>query len=102
MWTIADNGILVNMEAVRSVGIELSDDRQFVEVQVRWANDGERFPIVTLVVQDYGGTKQAMAAGETVVDFIREKLIADGKVLRLPTLTPPNTSSEDSENRAPD
>jgi hypothetical protein len=84
MWIVTDAGTLVNLEAVRSVGIEVSDDRQFVEVQVRWSNGGERFSIVSLIVQEYGDVKLAMAIAEEIVLSITAKLVAEGKVLELP------------------
>ena len=84
MWTITDNGILVNFEAVRSVGLEVSDDRQFVEVQVRWLSGGERFAVATLIVQDYGDVSTAMTAAQLIVDAIREKLRQEGKIFELP------------------
>ena len=84
MWTIGDSEILVNLDAVRSVGLEVSDDRQFVEVQVRWASDGDRSPISTMVVQDFGGVAAAMAAGQIVVDAIHEQLKKSGQIFELP------------------
>lgn len=89
MWTITDGGILVNLEAVRSIGMEVSDDRQFVEVQVRWANDGDRFAIASLIVQDYGNVPNAMVAGQVIIDAIEAKMVADGMVLKLPHVEPP-------------
>jgi hypothetical protein len=88
MWTISDQGQLVNMEAVRSVAAELSDDRQFVYVHVRWASSGERLPLVTLIVQEYGDTRVAMAIGQTVVDAIRDKLTEGGHFFELPAVGP--------------
>jgi hypothetical protein len=89
MWTTSDTGTLINLAAVRSIGVELSDDRQFVEVQVRWANDGERAPIVTLIVQDFESAKAAMEVGWRYVAAIKEKFVAAGAMLPAPSITPP-------------
>jgi hypothetical protein len=88
MWTISDTGMLVNLRAVRSIGIEVSDDRQWVEVQVRWADGGERAAIVSLIVQEYGGVKPAWEIAQKYVDAIRAKIAEGGEMFELADLKP--------------
>jgi hypothetical protein len=88
MWTVSDTGMLVNLEAVRSIDIEISDDRQWVEVQVRWTDGGERAAIVSLVVRDYGDVRAAVAVARTYVDVIRRRITDDGDLVALPIITP--------------
>lgn len=89
MWTRTDNGMLINLNAVRSVTIEVSDDRQWVEVQVRWASGGERASITSLVVQDYGDVKPAQDAAEVYLQALMAKLQETGELLELPSILPP-------------
>ena len=89
MWIVSDTGILINLEAVRSVGLDISDDRQYVEVQVRWNHGGERFAVVSLIVQDYGGVKPAMESAQKIVDALEKELTGRGQVFLLPVVPPP-------------
>lgn len=84
MWTVSDTGILVNLDEVRVVGIEISDDRQFVDVQVRWASTGERFSVVSLIVQEYGDVRMAMEVAKKYIDIIRDHIKSTGHLLELP------------------
>lgn len=92
MWTISDTGMLINLAAVRSIGVEVSDDRQFVEVQVRWANDGDRFAIATLIVQEFGDVRSATEAAWRYVEAVKEKFVASGSIFTLPNIAPPAVS----------
>lgn len=86
MWTVSDTGQLINFEAVRSVGIEVSDDRQFVYVQVRWMSNGERFAIATLIVREIGDVRAATTVAQRYVDAIKERLNQGGHVFEMPDL----------------
>jgi len=94
MWTISDSGMLINFDGVRAIGVEVSDDRQFVEVQVRWTSDGDRFAIVTLIVQDYGSVKAASDIAWQYIETIKEKLVSSGSLFSLPQIAPPPAADE--------
>ncbi|MGO8669790.1 MAG: hypothetical protein ACLQVD_00135 [Capsulimonadaceae bacterium] len=81
MWISTESGSLVNLEAVRSIAIEVSGDRQFVELMVRWAHGGDRSPIASLIVQDYGDVRKASVAAQAGMDLIRHHLKTTGMLL---------------------